>query len=209
VENTENKKIFVAGCGGLGCYIVENFLRMNIAAITVCDGDVFSESNLNRQLYSSPENIGQKKVFCARKRAKELGYKGNFNAIDVFINEANAEALIGDADIALDALDNTHARFILEDACSKKNIPMIHGAVGEWNFQISAVMPKSNFLHNLFGGSDRKNDIPTYAFTVEACASVQTAEALKLLRGEKTELKNSLLLADLRTNSYEIIKLTC
>jgi len=42
-------KICIIGCGGLGGYIAEEMARTGIGTITLVDGDVFDESNLNRQ----------------------------------------------------------------------------------------------------------------------------------------------------------------
>jgi molybdopterin-synthase adenylyltransferase len=44
------KKVIVVGCGGLGGHIIEQLARLGIGHITAIDGDVFDESNLNRQL---------------------------------------------------------------------------------------------------------------------------------------------------------------
>ena len=201
------KRYFVAGCGGLGCYIVENLMRMGVSEITVCDGDEFSESNLNRQLYATPATLGTKKVIAASNRANELKFAGTLIAIPEFITKDNVLSLLDDIDIVIDALDNTESRFILEDACKELNLPLIHGAVGEWNYQVAVITPGSNLLHNLYENKEMKNETPTFSFTVEACAAMQTAEALKLANAEKSELENSLLLVDLKNNCSDIIKL--
>ena len=51
-EKLKNSRIFVAGCGGLGGYILEFLIRIGVGNIIACDGDSFCESNLNRQLLS-------------------------------------------------------------------------------------------------------------------------------------------------------------
>lgn len=48
-----SKTVFVAGCGGLGGYLIEMLLRIGVGEIRAADGDVFEASNLNRQLLSS------------------------------------------------------------------------------------------------------------------------------------------------------------
>ena len=200
-------RYLVAGCGGLGCYIVENLIRMQAEEITVCDGDVFSESNLDRQLYATPAKLGQKKVEVAAERAKELKFAGTLIAIPEFITKDNVYSLLEDIDIVIDALDNTESRFVLEDACAKLNLPLVHGAVGEWNYQVAISMPGSNLIHKLYDGKEIKNDIKTTAATVQTCAAAQTAEAIKLSKGIKSELENKILIADLKENSYDIISL--
>ncbi len=200
-------RYFVAGCGGLGCYIIENLIRMNAEEITACDGDVFSESNLNRQLYATPNTIGSQKVLVAANRAKDLNFAGTFIAIPEFISKENVDSLLEDVDIVIDALDNTKSRFILEDACAKSNLPLVHGAVGEWNYQVAISMPDSNLLHRLYNNQEVKNISVTTAATVQACAAAQTAEAVKLSKGIKSELENKILVCDLQDSVYEIINL--
>ena len=53
-----SKRILVVGCGGLGGYIIEMLTRIGVGAIRAVDGDRFEESNLNRQLLSAPELLG-------------------------------------------------------------------------------------------------------------------------------------------------------
>lgn len=200
-------RYLVVGCGGLGCYIVENLMRMNAEEITVCDGDVFSESNLNRQLYATPANLGKQKVAVAAERAKELKFAGTLIAIPEMFTLNNADGMLADIDVVIDALDNTKARFMLEDACAKKNLPIVHGAVGEWNYQVAVAMPGAGLLHKLYDGKIVKNTLLTTAATVQACAAAETAEAIKLSKGIKSDLENKVLIADLQYNSYDIITL--
>ena len=69
-ENLTIQKSCVAvkGCGGLGGGIIEMLARLSVGEIIAVDGDVFEASNLNRQLLSHSENIGEKKAVEAKKR---------------------------------------------------------------------------------------------------------------------------------------------
>ena len=53
----KNSKVCVVGCGGLGGYIIEMLGRLGVGNITAIDGDVFDESNLNRQILSEVDFI--------------------------------------------------------------------------------------------------------------------------------------------------------
>ena len=63
------KTVFVAGCGGLGGYLIEMLLRLGVGTIRAADGDTFEASNMNRQLLSSPSSLGQPKAEAAAARA--------------------------------------------------------------------------------------------------------------------------------------------
>ena len=53
----QGKTVAVIGCGGLGGYLIEYLTRIGIGTIRCVDGDVFEESNLNRQLLASGRSI--------------------------------------------------------------------------------------------------------------------------------------------------------
>jgi len=201
-----NKSFLVVGCGGLGCYIVEELIRLNAKSITVCDGDCFDESNLNRQLYATQKTVGKKKVLSAKKRAKKLGFKGKLIARDVFFNKDNANSLLDGIDIVIDALDNIPARLLLEDVCEAKALPIVHGAVAEWNYQIGISMPGFRLLHKLYEGKELAPS-KTYSFAVAIAASREVSEAVKLAEGKKSNLENKLLIADLEENIEQIVEL--
>ena len=61
VNDLSKKTILVLGLGGVGGYVVENLIRSGIENIILVDYDTISLSNLNRQIISTRENIGNKK----------------------------------------------------------------------------------------------------------------------------------------------------
>ena len=109
----KTKKICIVGCGGLGGYILEQFLRLGVESITVIDGDCFEESNLNRQLLSTENVIGNFKALTAKERAQEVNSQIKVHAVNVFLTEENAGELLKGHDIVMDAVDNIAARRIM------------------------------------------------------------------------------------------------
>lgn len=161
-ETLQTRRVLVVGCGGLGGYAVEYLARLGVGHIVAVDGDTFSESNLNRQLLSSIATLGQSKSEVAVDRIHSINPDIEAIAIKEFFNENNAVRLLDSIDLVIDALDNVAARFILEDACEKAGIFIVHGAVQGWNMQATVVQPGSRTLHSLYKVSDRSgrsNDI--------------------------------------------------
>ena len=62
--------VFIAGLGGLGGWLLEHMLRLGPEFVRAADGDVFDESNLDRQLISAPTLIGRSKAAAAKERAE-------------------------------------------------------------------------------------------------------------------------------------------
>ena len=201
------KRAAIIGCGGLGCYSAEFLARAGIGHLTLIDGDVFANSNLNRQLYSLETNLGKKKAEAAKERLLLVRAGLSVDARDAILNEKNAAELLQGHNVIIDALDNVKTRLIIEKTADKLGIPLIHGAVEEWNAQVCTVYP-GDFTLSLLYSSDREFERPSVlSFTPAFCASVQAAEAIKVLLNRGDTLRKKLLTASLRENTFEIIEL--
>ena len=58
INKLKSIRVLIVGIGGVGGACFEALVRMGISNISIVDNDVFSESNLNRQLLSNINNIG-------------------------------------------------------------------------------------------------------------------------------------------------------
>ena len=199
------KRVLAAGCGGLGGYLIEYLARMGVGEITAVDGDVFEPSNLNRQLLSAEALLGTSKALAAQARVRAVNPAVTVRAVEVFLDESNADELVRGTDLVLDALDNIPARLILEDACARAGVPIVHGAIQGWSIQAAVVPPGSGALRRLYGKAKAPADKTSLPFTPAFCAAIQAAEAVKLLCGRPSELEGKLLLADLRRMDWDIL----
>ena len=128
-EILKQKRVLVVGCGGLGGHIMDQLARIGIGALRVVDGDVFEETNLNRQLLSDTAHLGCSKANAAAAHIARVNPDTAVEAVSEFLTETNAAALIADCDIVMDALDNIQSRRILAAACTKAGIPYVYGAI--------------------------------------------------------------------------------
>lgn len=196
-ELLRTRKVCIVGCGGLGGYILEQLLRIGVGSITVIDGDCFEESNLNRQLLSDEARIGTSKALAAKERAKLVNSQIEVTAVEAFLTEENAEALLKDHDIVMDAVDNIAARKIMGQKCRELGIPLMYGAIQGWYAQISLISPGSNLLNTLYQDSEKLTSKSTLSFTPAVCASFQVAEAIKYLCGRECPLNGKVLYVDM------------
>ena len=93
INKLKSIKVLIVGIGGVGGACFEALVRMGIKNITIVDGDTFSLSNLNRQLLSNRNNIGELKVNEAVLRAKSINPDILVNTHNMFVNEANINEL--------------------------------------------------------------------------------------------------------------------
>jgi len=204
------KRVFVAGCGGLGGFVIEELGRLGVGHLTAVDGDVFEVSNLNRQILSTMEVLGKSKAQTAKKRMEEVNPEITVMPITAMITGENALELLRGHDAVVDALDNTSARFALEKACEELGIPLIHGAIGGWYGQVAVVFPGDRLLEKLYTQEEEKGvetELGNPSFTPAVIASLQVAETAKVLLQKEGILKNRLLTVDLLQHEYEILEL--
>ena len=196
------KTVFVAGCGGLGGYLIEMLLRLGVGTIRAADGDTFEASNMNRQLLSSPSSLGQPKAEAAAARAALVNPDVRFVPIPEFVTEENAAELIRGSDAVLDALDNIGVRRILARACAKENIPLIHGAICGWSAQAAVVMPGEDLIDKIYPEGAKLGSKTSLSFTPPFCAAMQVALCTRLLAGRPLET-GRLYMVDLLDMEWE------
>jgi molybdopterin/thiamine biosynthesis adenylyltransferase len=205
-----NSKVLIVGCGGLGGYIIEMLTRIGLGHITVVDGDVFDESNLNRQLYSTMENLGISKTEAVKERVHLVNPDTNLIAIPYELTPENIDSIIQNHDLVIDAVDNITTRLLLESKCEEHGLPLIHGAIAGWYFQLSVIMPGDKLLSKIYGSSTEKgieSVLGNPSFTPVAAASFQVAESIKVLLNKDLPLKGKLLYVDLLNNSFDILEI--
>lgn len=199
-----NCGVFIAGLGGLGGYLLEHMLRLGPGFIRAADGDVFDETNLDRQLLSAPSQLGRPKAEAAAERAKLVAPGLDFEAVSEFLDGENCLRLLRGCALALDGLDNAESRLVLERGCAEVGIPLVHGAASGLCFEAGVVPPGSGMLARLYPPGRQAMDRMARGPAVAACAAIQCAQAEQILRGERPTLWGKLLTADLAGPSFDI-----
>lgn len=203
--------IAIVGCGGLGGTMAEELARLGIGRLILIDGDVFEESNLNRQLFSTEYNIGEKKVEAARKRLKAVNSEVKLTLFDKWFNEENASILFSGADLVLDALDSINRRVELERACHDLSIPLVYAGIAGWFGMLGVSLPGDFSVSKVFKESEIDKGVEKEwgnpAFTPWVLSSLTVAEAVKIIVGREPSLRNSWLQIDLLYMEFENIKI--
>ncbi|MGL5346608.1 MAG: HesA/MoeB/ThiF family protein [Peptostreptococcaceae bacterium] len=207
-EKLKNFKVCVIGCGGLGGYIIEMIGRIGVGYITAIDGDVFEESNLNRQILSDEQSFGTNKAQKSKIRMMKVNSDVFINSVEENINSENCERLLKYHDLIIDALDNINTRLIVQETCKKLNIPMIHGAIDGWYGQVTTIMPGDDTLNIIYKSKrDIGSKLGNPSFTPATIASIQVSEAIKILFNKGEILRKKLLAIDLFYNDFDLINL--
>jgi molybdopterin/thiamine biosynthesis adenylyltransferase len=170
------------------------------------DGDVFEASNLNRQILSTSENLGKRKALAAAERVKAIDPEIDVTPVCEFLTKENASALMADADLVVDALDNAASRLVLEDAATDAGLVIVHGAICAWDLQVMLIPPGSGLLHQMYPEDYTPASKTSLPVTPAACAALEASLAIRYLTKGKTALDRSMLIGSLKDMSFDIIR---
>lgn len=201
-------KAGLIGLGGLGGGLLECLVRSGVGVIHAADGDVFEESNLNRQLLSRLSALGRPKAAIAAERAAAVNPSVEFVARDVFLDRAGMEALLAGAQVAVDALGGLRDRPALAAAATGLGIPLVTGAVAGYTAIVATVLPGCPSPADLFGGGagpSAEEVLGCPSSAVMAVAALQAAEVVRLLAGRPPALAGKALIIDLETMRFDTV----
>ena len=126
MEKLYRSKVVLLGLGGVGGTCFEALVRGGVGKIVVVDDDVFTLSNLNRQLLSTYDHIGKHKVDAALERAVSINRQCEVIGVKAFIGSENlSEIITEDTDYVIDAIDTVTSKLQVIAYCKEKNIKII------------------------------------------------------------------------------------
>ena len=111
----QSKRVILFGIGGVGSWCAEALIRTGLTHLTIVDGDVVQESNINRQLPATQETIGQPKVIALCERLKQINPEAEIKAIYDYYDKdgktaSETDLCLEQYDYIIDAIDNVAAK---------------------------------------------------------------------------------------------------
>lgn len=209
LEKLRKAKVCVVGVGGIGNPVVTQLTAMGIGKLKIVDRDIIEISNLHRQHLYTEEDIGRVKVEAAKARLEKINSSVQIEALPNSVTKYTAENIVKGFDIVVDALDSIDARYALNDACIKLNIPLIYaGALGMLGSICTIIPNKTACLRCIFPAL-AEDDMPTcstegvHPSILYLVGGIQVSEVVKIVLGERPTLENKLLYIDLNDLSLE------
>lgn len=212
-QKLAQSRVLVIGAGGLGCAILPYLASTGIRYISIYDGDTVAESNLHRQLLYSENDIGKEKVYAATDRLIVQFPSIYFDIHPTFFTEKNGDKIAGKYDLIIDATDNIEARYVIDRASKKAQIPFVHAALMRFQIQVSVFNYKDGPSYaDLYPqgavASMSCEEAGIMPGTVALAAMYQYHEVIKILLDMQNVLSGKLLLIDTLKNQHEIFNFT-
>lgn len=126
LEKLQKANVLVVGLGGVGSYAAEFIARAGVNKMTIVDGDVFDETNKNRQLPALDSTIGLSKARVLEARLKDINKEIKLTVLEEFLSPERAFEIVSkEYDYVLDCIDTITPKVNLIVAARRKKVKII------------------------------------------------------------------------------------
>ena len=211
-------KVLVVGAGGLGSPMLLYLTAAGVGQIGIVDFDVVEDSNLQRQVLFTVDDIGKSKAETAKSRLQKLNPFVKFTVYNNAFTKENALEIIKDYDVVADGSDNFPTRYLVNDACVLAGKINVYASIFRFEGQVSVF----NFLHEDGTRGANYRDLfpePPPPGMVPSCAeggvlgvlpgiigSMQASEVIKVITGVGEPLAGRLFLFDAASFTTRVLK---
>lgn len=211
-------KVLVVGTGGLGAPLLQYLSAAGVGTIGILDFDVVEESNLQRQVLFTKNDIGRPKVEVAKERLISQNPYINYVTHNVHLNSQNALEILEQYDIIADGTDNFPTRYLVNDASVLLGKTNVYASIFRFEGQASVF---NQLLEDGTRGPNFRDlfPVPPPPGLVPSCAeggvlgvlpgilgSIQANEVIKVITGLGDTLSGRLFLFDAATFEVRIVK---
>jgi len=203
----------LVGCGAIGAAAANLLVRAGVGYLRIIDRDFVEPSNLQRQtLFDESDALNVlPKAVAAERKLRSINSSVAVEGIVADLSPQNVEALLGEVDVLLDGTDNFETRFLINDVAVKSGRPWIYAAgVASYGLTMTIRPGATPCLACLLesgtaaqGLEETCDTIGVLGPIVNLIASLEVADALKLLSGHPEALHGRLLSCDVWTGRMQ------
>jgi len=195
----DDASVLIVGAGGLGSIVLPALVAAGVGsgtgAIHLVDDDDVELSNLHRQTVHRTADVGRPKVDSAADRAAAINPETTVVRHRTRLGPGEIMGLLVDSgiDLIIDGSDNFDTRYLVDDAATLADIPLVWGAVSQYGGQTGLSWASRGpryrdlFPHPPTDGSvlscEAGGVLPT---TVGVIGSIMATESIKVLTGVGT-----------------------
>ena len=212
----KDSKVLVIGAGGLGAPVLQYLAAAGVGTIGVVDDDIVENTNLQRQVIHADKSIGMPKVFSAQA---EMEAQNPFISVRPYHRKLTteiADELFADYDLVMDGTDNFDTRYLVNETAVRVGIPLISGALSQWEGQLSVFDPAEGApcYRCVFEQAPAADLAPSCAEAgvlgplPGVIGSMMAVEAIKILTGAGTVLRGQMIIYDALYGESRSIRVT-
>ena len=162
--------VVLTGLGAVGGYVLEGVVRAGVGHIRAVDSDVFSESNLNRQILATKDTVGRPKADVAVERARSINPEIDIEVTRTMVSkETVPDILSGNPNVLADAIDTVEHKTALLRYAAENNIRTFSSMGAALHFETSSIkvatLKKTNTCPLAASVRSRLKDLDTSCIT--------------------------------------------
>jgi molybdopterin/thiamine biosynthesis adenylyltransferase len=206
----------LVGCGAIGAAAANLLVRAGVGRIRIVDRDFVEPSNLQRQtLFDEADaRAALPKAVAAERKLLSVNSSVAVEGVVADINPCNAEELLAGFDLILDGTDNFETRFLVNDFAVKSGIPWIYAAaVASYGLTMLIRPGVTACLACLLstqretqGLEETCDTVGVIGPIVNLIASLEVAEAVKVLAGLQAALHGRLISCDVWSGRFQSVR---
>jgi len=197
-------RVLVVGAGGLGAPALQYLAAAGVGTIGVIDDDAVENANLQRQVIHTDARIGTPKVFSAQAAMEAQNPFVTVRPYHRRLTPDIVDDLMADYDLVLDGTDNFDTRYMVNAAAVRAVIPLVSGALTQWEGQLSVFDPAHGApcYRCIFPQAPAAELAPSCAEAGVAgplpgvVGSMMAVEAVKLITGAGAPLRGQMAIYD-------------
>ncbi|HUN60577.1 MAG TPA: ThiF family adenylyltransferase [Candidatus Sulfotelmatobacter sp.] len=214
-ERLSTSSTVLVGCGAIGAAAANLLVRAGIGHLRLIDRDFVELSNLQRQSLFTESDAREAlpKAIAAERHLRSINADGHVEGVVADLTPRNAADLLAGFPLILDGTDNFETRFLVNDFAVKTNTPWIYAAaVASYGLTMTILPGKTPCLACLLdspagaGLEETCDTIGVLGPIVSLIASLEVAEALKLLAGRESALHGRLLSCDVWSGRFQSVQ---
>ncbi|MEX0366251.1 MAG: ThiF family adenylyltransferase [Ruegeria sp.] len=203
-KRLKDSKVLVVGAGGLGAPVLQYLAAAGVGTIGVIDDDTVENANLQRQIIHTDARIGMPKVFSAQAAMEAQNPFVTVRPYHRRLTDDIVEALVAEYDLVIDGTDNFDTRYRVNAAAVAAGVPLISGALTQWEGQVSVFDPTHDApcYRCIFPEAPAPELAPNCAEAgvigplPGVVGSMMAVEAIKLITGAGTPLRGEMVIYD-------------
>ncbi len=208
-QKLKSARVLVVGAGGLGSPLCLYLAAAGVGTIGVVDHDLVEDSNLQRQVLFTVQDIGQSKAVCAAEHLQQLNPHIRIESFETALTSENALEIIRHFDLVIDGTDNFPTRYLVNDACVLLKKPNIYGSIFRFEGQATLFNHGDGPCYRcMYPEPPPPGLVPSCAeggvlgILPAMIASIQCTEAIKIIAGIGETLSGRLILYDALAMSF-------
>jgi adenylyltransferase/sulfurtransferase len=211
----------LVGCGALGTVVANLLVRGGLGRLRIIDRDFVEPSNLQRQTLfdESDARDALPKAVAAERHLRSINSGAEVEGVVADLTPANAAEMLSGFQIVLDGTDNFETRMLVNDAAISLGTPWVYAAaVGSYGVTMTIRPGETACLACLLenethgaeaarpGSEETCDTAGVLGAAAGAIASIQAAEAVKILAGRLEALHGKLVSCDVWTGKFQSIR---